>query len=99
MRMILITGCAVLLAGCISNPFGSDPPQGDNAFGHAAMVCQKAGGDSQSCLNARTVARSRCYRTMGTVDCYTSEDPFGTNDDARAFVLPIDKRRPGPSPG
>ena len=99
MRTFLVIGAMTLLCGCISNPFKSEPEVADNARGYAERVCHTAGEDSEACDNAKTQAMTRCFRTLGRVDCYTSEDPFGTTGTARGIVRPIDGRAPTPSPG
>jgi hypothetical protein len=99
MKQLLSLAALIFLSGCISNPFSSGPDVADNADGHAAKICHAAGEDSSACGHARVQAMTRCYRTIGVVNCYTSEDPFGTTGTARGIVQPIDGRPRTPSPG
>lgn len=99
MKPLLAIAGVLLLTGCISNPFKSELVVEDNALGHAGKVCHVAGEASDACSHAQVQVETRCYRTLGTVDCYTSEDPFGSTGTARGIVRPIDKRAPTASPG
>ena len=99
MKQVLPIVGALLLSGCITNPFSSTPDVDDNAMGHAEKVCHVAGENSDACGHAKVQAMTRCYRTLGVVNCYTSEDPFGTTGTARGIVRPVDGRAPTPSPG
>lgn len=89
----------LILSGCITNPFNPGPNVAATAEGHAEKVCAIAGADSSACGHAKVQAVTRCYRTIGVVNCYTSEDPFGTTGTARGIVQPVDGRRRTPSPG
>lgn len=99
MKPVLSIAALLLLSGCIGNPFFSEEPPTNNSQQYADRICGAAGADSEACERTRVQTMTRCYRTLGTVDCYTSEDPFGTNGSARSFVIPIDRRAPTPSPG
>jgi len=99
MKPVVSIAALLLLTGCISNPFFPEEPPVNTPQQYAEQICATAGADSEACERTRVQAMTRCYRTLGTVDCYTSEDPFGTNGSARSFVTPIDRRAPTPSPG
>lgn len=99
MKQLLPIIVAFALTGCISNPFDTTPDVPDNALGHAEKVCHIAGENSDACEQVRVQAQTRCFRTIGVVNCYTSEDPFGTTGTARGIVQPVDGRRPTASPG
>ncbi len=99
MKILLTLGATLLLSACFPNPFDSSPDFEDSALGHAEKVCHGAGVRSDACGHAKVQVMTRCYRTLGTVNCYTSEDPFGTTGTARGIVRPIDKRAPTASPG
>lgn len=92
---IAIIGFA--LAACEARLFDEPPPI--TATDYVADVCESAGTDSQSCRDAGQLLALRCFRTIGTVDCYLSENPFATSTSGRFFVTPIDRRQPTPSPG
>lgn len=77
--------------------FQEDPPL--TKVDYVEDVCEKTGTNSQACLDASRQTALHCFRTIGTVDCYVSEDPFGNNDTGRFFVTPIDGKPLTPSPG
>jgi hypothetical protein len=98
-RAATIALAGPLLAGCVTGLFDSEPPQVETAVLYAEDVCDEAGDNSQSCADAQRQVNVRCFRTLGTVDCYESEAPFGPSHNGRAFARPIDGRPLSPSPG
>ena len=48
MKQVLPIVGALLLSGCITNPFSSTPDVDDNAMGHAEKVCHVAGENSDT---------------------------------------------------
>lgn len=83
----------VTLSGCGPDPFGlRDTPRTATEVAYAREVCDSAGPQSRACIDARHQMDLQCYRTLGSVDCYRSSDPFGNARKGRAVVLPIDRR-------
>ncbi|WP_416897051.1 MAG: hypothetical protein ACMVY4_16320 [Minwuia sp.] len=72
--------------------FEADKPDIETAQLYADDVCETAGSNSNACYFARQQANTRCYRTLGVVDCYLSDQPFSTTGIPRSNVQPIDKR-------
>ena len=98
-RFLILGALPLLLGGCVMDLFREPTPQVDTAIRYADEICSEAGRKSQSCADARRQASLRCYRTIGEVNCYTSEDPFQSSGTERSITLPVDRRPPTPSPG
>lgn len=96
-KLLAIFLLAAGLSACDSRLFEEPAPV--TTADYAEKVCKTAGAESQSCNEASQQTALRCYRTIGTVDCYLSEDPFQTNATGRFFTTPVDGRAPTPSPG
>lgn len=96
-RSVAIT-LFLLLAACGKDPFGlRDTPRTATEVAYAKEVCEAAGRQSRACIDARHQMDLQCYRTLGTVDCYRTSDPFGNAASDRAVVVPLD-RRTAPQP-
>lgn len=88
----------LLLAACGKDPFGMrDTPRTATEVAYAEEVCEAAGRRSRACIDARHQMDLQCYRTLGTVNCYRTSDPFGNAASDRAVVTPLD-RRTAPQP-
>jgi|GEM_PF-2162644 len=96
-RSVAIT-LFLLLAACGKDPFGlRDTPRTATEVAYAEEVCEAAGRRSRACIDARLQMDLQCYRTLGTVNCYRTSDPFGNAESDRAVVTPLD-RRTAPQP-
>lgn len=96
-RSVAIT-LFLLLAACGKDPFGlRDTPRTATEVAYAREVCDAAGRQSRACIDARHQMDLQCYRTLGTVDCYRTSNPFGNATSDRAVLAPID-RRTAPQP-
>ncbi|MDF1733488.1 MAG: hypothetical protein P1U49_18450 [Minwuia sp.] len=96
-RSVAIT-LFLMLAACSKDPFGlRDTPRTATEVAYAREVCEAAGRQSRACIDARHQMDLQCYRTLGTVDCYRTGNPFGNAESDRAVVAPID-RRTAPQP-
>ena len=83
----------LLLAACGKDPFGlRDTPRTATEVAYAEEVCEAAGRQSRACIDAHHQMDLQCYRTLGTVDCYRTSDPFGNAGSDRAVVTPLDRR-------
>lgn len=83
----------LLLAGCGHDLFADrGVPRTATEVSYAKDVCEEAGPKSRACDDARRQMDLRCYGTIGTVDCYRSDDPFGMTERDRAALAPIDRR-------
>lgn len=97
LRTVAIVLC-FLLSACGKDPFGlRDTPRTATELAYAKEVCEAAGRQSRACIDARHQMDLQCYRTLGTVDCYRTSDPFGNAASDRAVVVPLD-RRTAPQP-
>ncbi|MDF1719937.1 MAG: hypothetical protein P1U65_04610 [Minwuia sp.] len=90
---LLVLPPLLLLAGCGENPFAERGiPRTATEVTYAKEVCDEAGPQARACDDARRQMDLRCYRTLGTVDCYRTDDPFGMSERDRAALAPIDRR-------
>ncbi|WP_417519063.1 hypothetical protein [Minwuia sp.] len=92
-NLLICLGLATALTGCITNPFVDPDPVLNTPVAYAAHVCDVAGPEATACVNATTQASMKCYRTLGRVNCFLSDDPFGTNSSARSLTVPVDGMR------
>ena len=91
----LATILLLLLSACGPDPFGlRDTPRTATEVAYAKEVCDSAGRQSRACIDARHQMDLQCYRTLGTVDCYRSSDPFDNTASGRTVVTPLDRRTP-----
>lgn len=90
---LLLVPTLLLLAGCGHDLFADrGVPRTATEVSYAKEVCEEAGVKSRACDDARRQMDLRCYGTIGTVDCYRSDDPFGMAERDRAALAPIDRR-------
>lgn len=90
---LLLIPTVLLLAGCGHDLFADrGVPRTATEVSYAKEVCDEAGLLSRACDDARRQMDLRCYGTIGTVDCYRSDDPFGMTERDRAALAPIDRR-------
>ena len=86
------------LAACGSDLFDrNDTPRTATELQYAKEVCEQAGRQSRACIDARHQMDLQCFRTIGTVDCYRTNDPFGNAYKERSTIAALD-RRTAPQP-
>ncbi len=69
----------------------------ERQFGMAETPNCTAPGE---CPNAAAEAQSLyCFRTLGTVDCHTDDDPYGVTATGRTLSHPIIRREKGNDAG
>lgn len=96
-RIAFIALLPVALGACGLDPFADSGPV-DTDRQYAARVCEGAGSTSLACDDARRQINLRCYPTIGVVDCYDSDDPYGVGTTGRVTVKTVDRRVPPGAP-
>ncbi|MEC9347149.1 MAG: hypothetical protein VYB54_13050 [Pseudomonadota bacterium] len=95
-RVAIILLLLTPLGACGSDLFSGGPVDTDVKY--AREVCEGAGPSSLACEDARRQVVLRCYNTIGVVDCYENDDPYGVGTTGRRIVRTVDGRPPPSAP-